>query len=155
MWQSVLRLLNGDDSRAGGPTRHTQDELRLAVVGLLSEAAMLDGEFTEPERKRLIELTQRHFGMSAEDARQLVAEAREHAENAVDLYVFTRRIIRGFDEAERLRLIEMLWEIVYADGRMDDLEANLLRRVAGLLGISDRETGLARQRVAAQRAAST
>ncbi len=85
----------------------------------------------------------------------LLAKAREQAENAVDIYVFTRQIIRGFDETERLQLIEMLWEVVYADGRMDDLEANLLRRVAGLLGISDQETGLARQRIAARRAAAT
>lgn len=155
MWQAVIRVVSGETRPAGEATGHTQHELRLAVAGLLSEAALLDGEFSESERRRLLELMQRHFGMGAEDARHVVAKAREQAENAVDIYVFTRQIIRGFDEAERLRLIEMLWEVVYADGRMDDLEANLLRRVAGLLGISDKETGLARQRVAAQRAAST
>jgi uncharacterized tellurite resistance protein B-like protein len=155
MWQAVVRLLNGDDNAAGGPTHHTQDELRLAVAGLLSEAALRDGDFSQSERRRLTELTQRHFGMSAEDAEQLAAKARQKAEDAVDIYVFTRQIIRGFDETERLQLIEMLWDVVYADGRMDDLEANLLRRVAGLLGISDRESGLARQRVAARRAGST
>jgi uncharacterized tellurite resistance protein B-like protein len=62
----------------------------------------------------------------------------------------TRAIVDRFDEAERVGMIEMLWEVVYADGRVDDYEANLLRRVGGLIYVSDRDRGEARKRVEAR-----
>ena len=154
--QALGRFLSGpepDAARVGA--RHSWDELHIAVAGLLAEAAMLDGDFSASERQRLIEIAEHHFGMGRAEAESFVAEARRHATDAVDLYVFTSRINKEFDQEERLQLIEMLWEIVLADGRMDDLEANLLRRVAGLIGVTDKDTGLARQRVAARRAAET
>src|SRR5260370_37120774 len=78
------------------------------------------------------------------------AEATEAENEAIDLYHFTRAINRALDEDGRRRVVEMMWEIAYADGRVDDFESNLIWRVADLLGISSRERVECGQRVASR-----
>jgi uncharacterized tellurite resistance protein B-like protein len=92
-------------------------------------------------------LVRAHFGLSFEEARDLLAEAERAASASVEWHGFTRAIKEGFDHIERVQLIEMLWEAAYADGELHDYEANLLRRIAGLLYVSDRDSGEARKRV--------
>ena len=82
---------------------------------------------------------------------ELVLEATEAEHEAVDLYHFTSLINRSLDEDGRRRVVEMMWEMVYADGRVTELEDNLLWRAADLLGISSRDRIELRQRVAAHR----
>ncbi len=78
-------------------------------------------------------------------------ELGEQAEDdAVDLFGWTRTLKDAYDADERLRLVEGLWEVVYADGVLHEYEANLLRRIAGLIYVPDRDVGLARQRVLAR-----
>ena len=80
-----------------------------------------------------------------------MAEATEAEHEAIDLYHFTSLINRSLDEDGRRRIVEMMWEIVYADGRVTEFEDNLIWRAADLLGISSRERIELRQRVAAER----
>ena len=68
----------------------------------------------------------------------------------MDLFRWAQAIKRAYGETARIALIEKMWEVVYADGELDDYEANLLRRVAGLIYVPDRESGQARQRVLAR-----
>ena len=80
-----------------------------------------------------------------------MVEAAEHeVTHAVELYRFARLAKDRFDHDERVQLIEMLWEVVYADGELHHYEANLLRRIAGLIYVSDKDTGSARKRVLAR-----
>jgi uncharacterized tellurite resistance protein B-like protein len=72
-------------------------------------------------------------------------------ENSVQILRFTRAIKDRYSYAERVALIEMLWDVVYADGVSDALEAQLMRRIGGLLYVSDHDRGEARQRVLARR----
>ena len=74
-------------------------------------------------------------------------EGRKFVADSSDLYGFTRIIKDNFSEEERIRMIEMLWEVAYSDGERHHFEANLVRRVAGLIYVSDRESGEARKRV--------
>ncbi len=133
--------------REAAPAHHTADELHLAAAALLVEAARLDDRFDPVEWETIRRLVQRRFALSEEEAKTLVETANQEAERAVELYRFARIIKDRFDHAERLEMIEMLWEVVYADGTVDHYEANLLRRVAGLIYVSDRECGGARKRV--------
>jgi uncharacterized tellurite resistance protein B-like protein len=126
---------------------HRFDELQLAAAALLVEAATMDSKFDAEERARVSRLVQDRFALSAEEAADLVGEAEQMAAASVEWHGFTRAIKNGFDQAERVQLIEMLWEVVYADGELHDYEASLLRRVTGLLYVSDRESGEARKRV--------
>ena len=78
----------------------------------------------------------------------LIKEAEAAARNSGQLYEFTRVINDNYSPEERVELMELLWEVVYADGEVHDMEAGLLRRIGGLIYVSDRDRGLTRKRVA-------
>lgn len=125
-------------------------ELHLAVAALMVEAATLDGSFDESERRRLLDLLARRFELGADQAEALLAEALVAQGRAAGLEGMTRTIKNALDHDQRVEVLEMLWEVVYADGRLHDYEANLLRRLAGLVYVSDQEAGAARKRVVAR-----
>jgi len=123
------------------------DKVQLATVALLVEAAQMDAEFGAEERAKIIELVEGRFGLSAAESRELLQAASEKVEQAVEVFGFTREIKNAFSPEERIEMMEMLWEVAYADRALHDLEASLMRRLAGLLHVSDRDSGLARKRV--------
>lgn len=122
----------------------------LALAVLLVEAAYVDGAFDDAERAKVGELARRRFELSDAETASLIETAESLHREAVDLVRFTRVVKDSFAPEERVKVIEMLWEVVYADGRIDDFEANLMRRLGGLLYVSDRDRGAARKRVAAR-----
>ncbi len=125
-------------------------ELREAVAALLVEAACLDGHFSQDEREAIERLLTDYFGLSGKEALDLVGSAQEAVSKSSELYGFARIVKDRFEHKSRIRMIEMLWEVAYADGRLHDYEANLVRRVAGLIHVPDRESGAARKRVLEQ-----
>lgn len=138
-------LLAGTDTPGGA-----DGALRLAVATLMVEAATLDGSFDESERRRLLALLAQRFELDAAQAERLLAEAQQAQARAVGLEGMTRTIKNALDQDQRIAVLEMLWEVVYADGRLHDYEANLLRRLAGLVYVSDQDAGAARKRVVAR-----
>lgn len=126
------------------------DDLQVAVVALLIRAATTDSDFSEDERRAIRSIATDTFGLAPSEIDELVAAAESEEARTLDLHKWAQEIKRGYNEAERINLIEKMWEIVYADGVLDDYEANLLRRVAGLIYVPDRESGEARQRVLAR-----
>lgn len=127
------------------------DELQLAAVALLVEAACADGEFEDSERRCIRGLIESRFGLTPDEAAALTAEAARVVEDSVQILRFTRTIKDRYSYEERVALIEMLWEVVYANGVSDALESQLMRRIGGLIYISDRDRGEARLRVLARR----
>lgn len=125
-------------------------ELRMAVAALMVEAATLDGSFDAVERERLLDLLGRRFGLERSAAETLLVDAQVAQDRAAGLEGMTRTIKNALDHDQRVEVLEMLWEVVYADGRLHDYEANLLRRLAGLVYVSDQESGAARKRVVAR-----
>ena len=122
----------------------------LAACALMVEAAAQDGVIDAKEEAAIRGIAGRSFGLKAEEIDLLVAEATKAQDEANHLIRFTRTIKDEFDEDERIELIELLWEVAYADGILHDYEANLLRRVGGLIYVSDRARGEARKRVLAR-----
>jgi uncharacterized tellurite resistance protein B-like protein len=133
------------------PSRFADDDYRLAAAALLVHVAAIDGEISEVERDKLHAVIKRRFELDEEATNELMLEATQAEQQAVDLYHFTSLINRSLDEAGRRRVVEMMWEIVYADGRVTAFEDNLLWRAADLLGVSSRERIELRQHVAAAR----
>lgn len=124
------------------------DELQLAVAALLLEAAVVvDGQFDPQERQIVRGLLQRAFALSPEAAQQLVAAAERRVEATVQLFGFTSTVNERVGRERKIEIIEMLWEVAYADGVLDPLEDTLLRRIAGLIDVTDRERGDAKRRV--------
>ena len=142
-----LKALLGDRTGAPGATDRGADRLQLATAALLVEAAEMDADFGAEERAKITELVERRFGLSAAESRALLQAASDEVEQAVEVFGFTREIKNAFSPQERVEMMEMLWEVAYADGELHDLEASLMRRLAGLLHVSDRDSGLARKRV--------
>ncbi len=128
---------------------HSVDEIQLAAAALLVEAACLDESYDEVERDAIARAVKQEFELSDEECETLILEAEAAQHEATDLHRFIRKFDANFGHAERLRLIEMLWQVVYADGELHAYESNLLRRIAGMLHVSDRERSEARQRVLA------
>ncbi len=140
----------GAGSSAGVSSQRKVDELHLAAAALLVEAACHDTHFDEAERRTIESLVQARFGLSAEEAATLIEAAEREVDGAVQLLHFTRAIKDRFSYEERVEMVEMLWEVVYADGVLHDYEANLMRRIGGLLYVTDQERGAARKRVLAR-----
>jgi len=139
-------LMDSDDDmpRAG---RRSRDEVQLAAATLLVEAARMDDTIGPEERTRIRSLLEQRFSLTDQESRDLLADAETETEGPAQWHRFTSTLKDRFSEEERIQMIEMLWEVVYADGELHDLEASLLRRVGGLLYVSDRDRGAARMRV--------
>ena len=112
---------------------------RLAATALLIHVISLDGEPTEIEKRKLHGLIENRFGLDKGTADQLIASATLVEGEAVDLYHFTSIIMRSVNEEGRLRIVEMMWELVYADGQVSEFEDNVVWRAADLLGVSSRD----------------
>jgi len=116
-------------------------------VAMLVHAAAVDGEMSQEERAKLHSVVKRGFSLDDPLTDELIEKATLAENEAVDLYHFTSLLNRSLDEPGRARVIEMMWEIVFADGQRDELEDNLLWRAADLLGVSPRERIELRQRI--------
>jgi uncharacterized tellurite resistance protein B-like protein len=129
------------------PSQFADNDYRLAAAALLVHAAAIDGDMSERERAKLRSVIKQRFALSDEATDELIAKATEAEHESVDLYHFTSLLNRSLDEPGRARVIEMMWEIVFADGQRDELEDNLLWRAADLLGVSPRERIELRRRI--------
>ena len=124
---------------------HAHDELQLAAAALLVEAARMDDHFDADEREVIGTVLSRRLELGPAAVEELIAAADLRVDTSSQIYGFARTVKDWFSQAERIELIEMLWEVVYADGTLHHYEANLLRRIAGLIYVSDRESGAARK----------
>ena len=122
------------------------DPVKLASAALLARAAWLDGKLNTAEEVALNRLMVERFSINETEAKEIIAEATEDVDNGNDIYKYTKVVRNSFDNSERVALMEMLWQLVYSDGELHDFEATLMRRLAGLLYVDDRESGAARKR---------
>ncbi|MFZ5692123.1 MAG: TerB family tellurite resistance protein [Pseudomonadota bacterium] len=128
--------------------RFSDNDYRLAAAALLIHVMSIDGKETGAELDKLRELLKQQFDLDDEAAEELIAAATAADNEAVDLYGFTRLINRSLDEDGRRRIVKMMWEMVYADGRMNEFEDNVVWRASDLLGISQRDRVEMRREVA-------
>jgi uncharacterized tellurite resistance protein B-like protein len=126
-------------------------DYRLAATALLVHVVSLDGEPTEVETRKLHSLIESRFKLDPGTADKLIASAMRVEGEAVDLYHFTSVLMRSLNEEGRLRIIEMMWELVYADGQVS--EDNVVWRAADLLGVSSRDRIDLKHRAAEKQAA--
>src|SRR5271170_666948 len=129
------------------PSQFADNDYRLAAVALLVHAAAIDGDMSQSERDKLHAVVKRRFALDDKLTDELIDRATQAEHESVDLYHFTSLLNRVLDEEGRARIVEMMWEIVYADGQRDELEDNLLWRAADLLGVSARERIELRRRI--------
>jgi uncharacterized tellurite resistance protein B-like protein len=150
MLESLKRFLSGGRSENNAVDAPSWPHHAIAAAVLMVEAAQLDDHYGDDERNAILAILERHFSLDQGTARELLGLGEAQQEDAVQLYTFTRRIKQEIEQEEHVEIIEMLWEVAYADGVLHAYEEQLVRRVAGLIYVSDRDRGDARKRVLAR-----
>ena len=108
----------------------------MATAVLMIDVARADHVFDESEFDRVLELCQTHFGLQPEEAAELVVIANEKADDLVSAHEFTQVLHQHLDENEKARIVDLLWKIAYADGRLDKYENSLVLKISDLLYVS-------------------
>lgn len=128
------------DSLSPGPTPAEQEQaLQLATAVLLVEVMRADSESPPSERAAVLAALHRRFTLAPEQLQALVARAEETARAANDFYAFTSIINDRFTQPQKVRIIESMWQVAYADGRIDENENHVISKVAGLLYVTHGE----------------
>ncbi|HAB37100.1 MAG TPA: hypothetical protein DCE52_03690 [Rhodobacteraceae bacterium] len=129
------------------PALIANDDARLALTALLVRVARSDNDYSLGEQGRIDNIIKDRYGLSDADTGKLRAEAESMEAEAPDTVRFTRAIKNAIAYDDRLAIIEALWKVALADGQRAQEEDAVLRLVSNLLGVSDRDSALARQKV--------
>ena len=148
MFDSLRKFMADFAGSPQGDAGFAHDDYRLATAALLVHVANVDGSFDPAERTRLREIIEQRFGLDAAATRRLIEKAEESDREAVDFFHFTNVLKRSLDEDGRHKIIEMMWDVVFADGVVSEFEENVVWRIAELLGVSNRDRIMLRQKVA-------
>ena len=130
---------------ASGASR--DDDVRTAACALFLEIANIDDEFSEEERNSILNILQTEFGLSKERALELARRAMSELEGSIDLWSFTNLINDNYTEEEKLHVVELLWRVVYADGKLEKHEDYLIHKLAGLLRLTHKQMIAAKLKV--------
>lgn len=141
--QHFLASLSGEDK----PT-FAADDPRVAVMALCIQVMEADGKVLEVEKKALRARFKEFYGVDEAELNALVAAGTDAESEAIDFFRFTSELKRQLSEEQRVSLIGLLWEIVYADGERSEMEDHAIWRIADLLAVSGRERIMKRQEVA-------
>jgi uncharacterized tellurite resistance protein B-like protein len=146
-----LRQIVAALAEGSGSEQHRFDEgdYRLAAAALLVHLISVDGTSTESEQAKLRSLLKSRFELDDASVDDLIATATRVEGESIDLYRFTSLIMRSIDEKGRAQIVEMMWELVYADDRVSEFEESVVWRSADLLGVSSTERIALKNRVAA------
>lgn len=143
----LLKKFVTDLSDAEEPETFIHDKMQLAEAVLMYHVIAVDGVIRDEEKQRMSEVLSAQFNLSQEEANNLAFDAKTAEQEAIDLYRFTSILKRALPEEERIKIIEHLWEMVFADGVVHELEDNVVWRIAELLAVDSRNRVLLKQRV--------
>jgi len=153
MFKSIKTFISSLVEDEGFRNRTESNKCQLATAALLTRVATVHSEMSQARRAKLHAVLKLHFGLDDLTTAKLIQDSAAVDRAAVDLYHFTRQLNQVLDDESRRRTVQMMWEIVYADGRVNEFEHNIIWRAADLLGVSTRQRVELRQRIAAGRAA--
>ena len=148
MFDAIMKFigeLNEDEPRTED---FADTDYRLAAAALLVHTAGIDGSVADVEQALLHDIIKQRFKLDDAAADKLLARAEQADEKAIDLYQFTMRLNRALDDKQRARIVEMMWRVVFADGKVTEFEDNLIWRAADLLHVSREERIALKRRVA-------
>jgi len=126
------------------------DTVQIAISTLMIQTAVYDGVFDEQEKSEILELIKKYFNFNEDQKLSLFKIAMKVNDDSNDMQQFTRVLNDNLSEEEKLNIIEMLWKIIISDGHIDDYENALIRKISGLLYISDRDVGQIKKKLITQ-----
>ena len=130
----VTSAIESTDSESDDLDRETA--LRMATTVLMIDVARADHVFEDSEFDRVLQLVESHFGVTGIEAAELVDIANDKAEKLTSAFEFTQILHKHLDETEKARIVSLLWQIAYADGRLDKYEDSLVLKISDLLHVS-------------------
>src|SRR5260370_15425888 len=153
MFKSIKTFISSLVEDEGFRNRTESNKCQLATAALLTRVATVHSEMSQARRAKLHAVLKLHFDLDDLTTAKLIQDSAAVDRAAVDLYHFTRQLNQVLDDESRRRTVQMMWEIVYADGRVNEFEHNIIWRAADLLAVSNRQRVELRQPIAASRAA--
>lgn len=114
-------------------------DIKTALAVILMEMAGADDEFAADEEELILQILQEKFSLGSDAAAALTEQARSERKESVDLYRFTSRINTVCSREEKLQMMDMLWEVIYSDGRLDGHEDYLIHRLTNMLNLDHRD----------------
>jgi len=126
---------------------NTDHQLKLASAALLIEMMQQDGEVHDQERQTVRKVLAQKFQLTETELHELYELAKQEAHQATDYHQFTRLIAEHYSLPEKIKLVELLWQVAYADGHLDKYEEHMVRRIADLIYVSHADFMQAKHRV--------
>ncbi len=142
MLQSIKNIFLAEQST---DLRNENNEIDI-LSGLMIEAANTDGKITQEEINKISHSLITIFKEDPKIVEESLTKAFENKDNSRSLYYYTSKLNKSYSDEKKIKLIEVLWEVILSDNEIHDFETNLIRRLAGLLYISDVECGNAKIR---------
>lgn len=143
MIERLKKLFAVPDSEPVKPDGH---QLAVAATALMVQLSRVDNHEDERELKTIVDCAVKSHQVTREEAEEILQDALAHAEDATSLYEFTGQINDHLDQEQKQALLESIWHVALADGRVDKYEEHLIRRMADLLHLNHREYMQARHR---------
>ncbi|HEX5779191.1 MAG TPA: TerB family tellurite resistance protein [Xanthobacteraceae bacterium] len=150
MLRSLGDFISEITGGARDPARFEETDYRLAAAALLVHVATTDANFDEQERARLRDVLAERFELGAEEADTLIESAAAADREAVDLYQFTSLLNRSCDDEGRRKVVEMMFQVAYADGQLSEFEDNIVWRASELMHVPSRDRVTIRRQVREQ-----
>jgi len=132
MFNTIKALFTGQDN---AEPKHKKHDISLAVTAMMIEIMRIDGKLDSAERQVIFNAIEKRFDLSHEAVETLIDEASEAQSKSTDLHQFTSLINQQFSTEERIDILKELWQVAMADGHIDPYEEQLIRRIAGLIGV--------------------
>ena len=126
--------------------KKTQVYNNVLIGALLIHAARIDENYSETEKKIIKNSLMNLLNINSDEAEKLIIEAEMKEEESNQIVEFTKEV-KKYSMESRLKIIEVIWKIVYSDGTSDSYESNLIRRICGLLYVSDKDNGIIKTKV--------
>ncbi|MCK4775238.1 MAG: TerB family tellurite resistance protein [Candidatus Krumholzibacteria bacterium] len=149
MFEFFKKTFGGSQNVTDGaaPVSDSEEDLKIATCALFLEIANIDDEFSDEERVSILSLIKSEYGLTEEQAVQLARRAMEELEGSIDLWKFTNLINEHYTDAEKLRVVELIWRVVYADGKLDEHEDYLVHKLGSLLRLKHKQLIAAKLKV--------
>ncbi len=135
------------ESQVANIKKSNQQDVLIATCALFLEMAYIDGEFTEAERDKIVSILKNQYELPEDYIQELLTTSQREREGSIDLWKFTNQINQNYSIEEKIRIIELIWKIVYTDGKLEKYEDYLIHKISRLLNLKHSELISAKLRV--------
>jgi uncharacterized tellurite resistance protein B-like protein len=137
MFEKLKSVFTGSEAaKSSGVAGDSARRIQIATAVILLEVANSDEKFSDSEKDSIVHILKNHFDLSNEEVQELIEVSEEERKGSVDMWLFANIINENYSEQEKHRVMENIWKVIYADGRLDKYEDHIVHKLATILHIS-------------------